>query len=127
MEYVCLKNELTSVMDSIHLNKCLIGLNDLIALMLSVLAALRLLKIGDANGAELALLGGPAVLLQTLLPFSGGVLLGADDAAVLVHEQLLLSETGGAVGLIRGAVEHLSARAANELVLLAVDVVEAVL
>lgn len=33
------------------------------ALMLSVLAALRLLKIGDANGAELALLGGPAVLL----------------------------------------------------------------
>jgi len=33
------------------------------ALMLSVLAALRLPEIGDANGSELALLGGPAVLL----------------------------------------------------------------
>lgn len=31
-------------------------------LMLPVLATLRLLKVGDANGAELALLGGPAVL-----------------------------------------------------------------
>ena len=91
------------------------------------LAAPRLLKIGDANGAELALLGGPAVLFQALLPFRGGVLLGADDAAVLVHEQLVAGETGGAVGLIRGAVEHLSARAANVFVLLAVDVVEAVL
>ena len=95
--------------------------------MLSVLAALRLLKIGDANGAELALFGGPAVLFQSLLPFSGGVLLGADDAAVLVHEQLFLGETGSAVGLVCGAVEHLGARAANELVFLAVDVVEAVL
>ena len=95
--------------------------------MFAVLAALRLPKVGDANGAELALLGGPAVLLQALLPLGGGVLLGADDAAVLVHEQLFLGETGGAVGLIRGAVEHLGARAANELVLLAVDVVEAVL
>jgi len=96
-------------------------------LMLPVLAALRLLKIGDANGAELALLGGPAVLCQTLLFFSGCVLLGADNAAVLVHEQLLLGETGGAVGLVRGAVKHLGARAANEFVLLAVDVVKAVL
>ena len=95
--------------------------------MLSVLAALRLPKIGDANGAELALLGGPAVLFQALLSFSGGVLLGADDAAVLVHEQLFLRETGGAVGLVRGSVEHLGARAANNFVLLAVDVVEAVL
>ena len=95
--------------------------------MLSVLATLRLLKIGDANGAELALLGGPAVLFQALLPFRGGVLLGADDAAVLVHEQLVSGKTGGAVGLVRGTVEHLGARAANELVLLAVDVVEAVL
>ena len=95
--------------------------------MLSVLAALRLPKIGDANGAELALLGGPAVLFQALLSFSGGVLLGADDAAVLVHEQLFLGETGGAVGLICGAVEHLSARSANVFVLLAEDVVEAVL
>ena len=96
-------------------------------LMLPVLAALRLLKIGDANGAELALLGGPAVLFQPLLPFRGGVLLGAHDAAVLVHEQLFLSETGGAVGLVRGAVKHLRARAANNFVLLAVDVIEAVL
>jgi hypothetical protein len=94
--------------------------------MLSVLSALRLPKIGDANGAELALFGGPAVLLQPLLPFSGGMLLGADDAAVLVHEQLFLGETGGAVGLVRGAVKHLSARAANEFVLLAVDVVKPV-
>jgi len=122
---VCVKNELNTSIVSIHLNKYIIG--RVLRLMLPVLAALRLLKIGDANGAELALLGGPAVLLQPLLPFGGGVLLGADDAAVLVHEQLLLGETGGAVGLIRGAVEHLSARAANELVLLAVDVVEAVL
>jgi len=98
------------------------------ASMLSVLAAPpRLLKVGDANGAELALLGGPAVLFQPLLPFSGGVLLGADDAAVLVHEQLFLGETGGAVGLIRGAVKHLRARPANVFVLIAVDVVEAVL
>ena len=95
--------------------------------MLSVLATLRLLKIGDANGAELALLGGPAVLFQALLPFSSSVLLGADDAAVLVHEELFLGETRGAIGLVRGAVEHLGARPANELVLLAVDVVEAVL
>ena len=95
--------------------------------MLPVLATLRLLKVGDANGAELALLGGPAVFFQPLLPFSGGVLLGADDAAVLVHEELFLGETGGAVGLVRGAVKHLRARAANELVFLAVDVVEAVL
>ena len=95
--------------------------------MLSVLAALRLPKIGDANGAELALLGGPAVLFQALLPFRGGVLLGADDAAVLVHEQLFLSKTGGAVGLVRGAVKHLRARAANEFVLLAEDVIKAVL
>lgn len=95
--------------------------------MPSVLSALGLLKVGDANGAELALLGGPAVLFQALLPFRGGVLLGADDAAVFVHEQLFLSETGGAVGLVRGAVKHLRARAANELVFLAVDVVEAVL
>jgi len=94
--------------------------------MLSVLSALGLLKVGNANGAELALLGGPAVLFQSLLSFSGGVLLGADDAAVLVHEELFLGETGGAVGLVRGAVKHLSARAANELVLLAVDVVKAV-
>jgi hypothetical protein len=94
--------------------------------MLSVLSALGLLKVGNANGAELALLGGPAVLFQSLLPFSGGVLLGADDAAVLVHEELFLGETGGAIGLVRGAVKHLSARAANELVLLAVDVVKAV-
>lgn len=97
-----------------------------LSLMLSVLSALRLLKIGDANGAELALFGGPAVLFQSLLPFSGGVLLGADDAAVLVHEELFLGETGGAVGLVRGAVKHLSARAANEFVLLAVDVVKPV-
>ena len=95
--------------------------------MLSAPAALRLPKIGDANGAELALLGGPAVLFQALLPFRGGVLLGADNAAVLVHEQLFLSETGGAVGLVCGAVEHLGARTANDLVLLAVDVIEAVL
>ena len=94
--------------------------------MLPVLAALRLPNIRDANGAELALLGGPAVLLQALLPFSGGVLLGADNAAVLVHEQLLLGETGGAVGLISGAVKHLGARTAQHLELLAVDVVEAV-
>ena len=95
--------------------------------MLSAPAALRLPKIGDANGAELALLGGPAVLFQALLPFRGGVLLGANNAAVLVHEQLFLSETGGAVGLVCGAVEHLGARTANDLVLLAVDVIEAVL
>ena len=95
--------------------------------MLSAPAALGLLNIGDANGAELAFLGGPAMLFQALLPFRGGVLLGADDAAVLVHEQLVSGKTGGAVGLVRGAVEHLGARAANELVLLAVDVVEAVL
>ena len=94
--------------------------------MLSVLATLRLLKIGDANGAELALLGGPAVLFQPLLSFSGGVLLGADDAAVLVHEQLLAGETGSAVGFVFGAVEHLGARAANVFVFLAEDVVEAV-
>ena len=93
-------------------------------LVLPVLAAL--LKIGDANGAELALLGGPAVLFQPLLPFSGGVLLGADDAAVLVHEQFLLGETRGAVGLVSGAVKHLGARTAQKLVLLAVDVVKAV-
>lgn len=54
------------------------------------------------------------------------MLLGADNAAVLVHEQLLLGETGSAVGLVRGAVEHLGARAANEFVLLAVDVIKAV-
>jgi len=95
--------------------------------MLSVLATLRLLKIGDANGAELALLGGPAVLFQALLSFSSGVLLGAHDAAVLVHEEFFLGETRGAIGLVRSAVEHLSARPANELVLLAVDVIEAVL
>ncbi len=95
--------------------------------MLPVPTASGLLKFRDANGAELALLGGPAVLLQALLLLSGGVLLGADDAAVLVHEQLVFSETGGAVGLVRGAVEHLGARAANELVRLAVDVVEAVI
>ena len=95
--------------------------------MLSAPTAPRLLKIGDANGAELALLGGPAVLFQALLPFRGGVLLGANNAAVLVHEQLFLSETGGAVGLVCGAVEHLGARTANDLVLLAVDVIEAVL
>jgi hypothetical protein len=92
--------------------------------MFSVLAALRL---RDANGAELALLGGPAVLFQPLLSLGGCVLLGADDAAVLVHEQLFLGETGGAVGLVRGAVKHLRARPANELVLLAENVVEAVL
>ncbi len=95
--------------------------------MLSAPAALGLLKVGDANGAELALLGGPAVLFQALLPFRGGVLLGADNAAVLVHEQLVSCETGGAVGLVCGAVEHLGTRAANDLVLLAVDVIEAVL
>ena len=96
-------------------------------LMFSVLATLRLLKIGDANGTELALLGGPAVLFQPLLFLGGGVLLGTDDAAVLVHEQIILGESRGAIGLVRGAVEHLGARPANELVLLAVDVVEAVL
>lgn len=94
--------------------------------MLAVLATPGLLKVGNANGAELALLGGPAVLLQALLLLSGGVLLGADDAAVLVHEQLFLSETGSAVGFVRGAVEHLGARAAQQLVLLAVDVIKAV-
>lgn len=94
--------------------------------MLAVLAALRLPKVGNANGAELALLGGPAVLLQALLPFGGGVLLGADDAAVLVHEQLFFSETGRAVGFVRGAVKHLGARAAQQLVLLAVDVIKPV-
>ena len=98
----------------------------IIDLMLSAPTAPRLLKIGDANGAELALLGGPAVLFQPLLPFSGGVLLGADDAAVLVHEQPFLGETGSAVGLVCGAVEHLSARPANVFVLLAVDVVKPV-
>jgi hypothetical protein len=92
--------------------------------MLPVSAALC---IRDANGAELALLGGPAVLFQPLLSFGGGVLLGADNAAVLVHEQLVEGETGGAVGLVRGAVEDLSARSANELVLLAEDVVKAVI
>jgi len=94
--------------------------------MPSAPAALRLPKIRYANGTELALFGGPAVLFQALLPFRGGVLLGADNAAVLVHEQLFLGETGGAVGFVRGAVEHLGARAANELILLAVDVIEAV-
>ena len=57
------KNELImDSMDSIHFNnyKCRSSLTTLfIALMLPVLAAL--LKIGDANGAELAFLGGPAV------------------------------------------------------------------
>jgi hypothetical protein len=94
--------------------------------MLAVLAAPGLLKVGNANGAELALLGGPAVLLQALLAFGGGVLLGADDAAVLVHEQLFLGEARGAVGFVRGAVEHLGARAAQQLVFLAVDVIKAV-
>ena len=92
--------------------------------MLSVLATL---KSGDANGAELALLGGPAVLCQTLLSLSGCMLLGADNAAVLVHEQLLFSESRGAVGLVRGAVKHLGARTAQHFILLAVDVIEAVL
>lgn len=55
------------------------------------------------------------------------MLLGADNAAVLVHEQLLLGETGGAVSLVSGAVKHLGARATNEFVLLAVDVIETVL
>ena len=95
--------------------------------MLPVLATLRLLRIGHANGAELALLGGPSVLLQTLLFFSGGVLLGAHNAAVLVHEQVIFRETGGAVSLVSGAVKHLGARTAQHLVLIAVDVVEAVL
>ena len=94
--------------------------------MLPVPTAPGLLNFRDANGAELALLGGPAVLLQALLLLSGGVLLSADNAAVLVHKQLIASETGGAVGLVRGAVEHLGARAANELVLLAVNVIETV-
>jgi len=83
------KNELTSLngMHSIHLkNGVWISLAQSMLSVLAVLAALRLPKVGDANGAELALLGGPAVLFQPLLPFSGGVLLGADDAAVLVHE-----------------------------------------
>ena len=113
---------MTSLNAFIHLNKYIIG--RVLRLMLS---ALRLPKIRDANGAELALLGGPAVLCQTLLSLGGCVLLGADDAAVLVHEQLFLRETGGAVGLVRGAVKHLRARAANNFVLLAVDVIEAVL
>ena len=95
--------------------------------MLSAPAALGLLKVGDANRAELALLGGPAVLFQTLLSFGGGVLLGADNAAVLVHEQFLFGETGGAVGLVSGAVKHLGARPAQHLVLLAVDVIETVI
>lgn len=120
-----MKNEVTSLNVFIHLNKYIIG--RVLRLMLLVPTASGLLKIGDANGAELALLGGPAVLFQSLLLLSGGVLLGADDAAVLVHEELFLGETGGAVGLVRGAVKHLGAGAANELVLLAVDVVEAVL
>jgi hypothetical protein len=94
--------------------------------MLAVLSAPGLPKVGNANGAELALLSGPAVLLQALLFLGGGVLLGADDAAVLVHEQIRLSETGGAVGFVRGAVKHLGARAAQQLVLLAVDVIKAV-
>ena len=94
--------------------------------MLSASAVLCLPKIGDTNGAEFALFGGPAVFFQALLPFGGRVLLGAHDAAVFIHEKLFLGETGGAVGLVRGAVEYLGARAANELVLLAVDVIEAV-
>ena len=114
-------------MHSIHLkNGVWISLAQSMLSVLAVLAALRLPKVGDANGAELALLGGPAVLFQPLLPFSGGVLLGADDAAVLVHEQPFLGETGSAVGLVCGAVEHLGARTANELELLAVDVVKPV-
>lgn len=94
--------------------------------MLTVPAAPGLLKIGNANGAELALLSGPAVLLQALLSFSGGVLLGADNAAVLVHEQISLGEARGAVGFVRGAVKHLGARSAQQLVLLAVDVIKPV-
>ena len=91
-----------------------------------MLAAPSLPKVGNANGAELTLLGGPAVLLQPLLFLGGGVLLGADNAAVLVHEQLFLSETGSAIGFVRGAVKHLGARAAQQLVLLAVDVIKAI-
>ena len=52
---MCVKNELKPLMmDTIHFNnrRCLIVL---------MLSALGFLKIGDANGAELALLGGPAV------------------------------------------------------------------
>lgn len=94
--------------------------------MLHVLAALGFLKIGDANGAELAFFGGPTMLCQTLLSLSSCVLLGADNSAVLVHEQFLLGETGGAVGLVSGAVKHLGARTAQYLVLLAEDVVKSV-
>ena len=54
------------------------------------------------------------------------MLLGADNAAVLVHEQFLFSETGSAVGLVSGAVKHLGARTAQHLVLLAVDVIKSV-
>jgi len=54
------------------------------------------------------------------------VLLGANDAAVLVHEELFLGETRGAVSLVSGAVEHLGARAAKQLVLLAVNVVKTI-
>ena len=68
--------------------------------MLAVLAAPCFLKVRYANGAELAFLGGPAVLLQTLLLFGGGVLLGADNATMLVHEKLVSGETGGSVCFI---------------------------
>ena len=94
--------------------------------MFSVPASLRLLKIGDANGAELALLGGPAVLFQPLLPFSGGVLLGAHNSTMLVHEYFVFGETGSAVSFVSGAVKHLGAGTAQHLILLAVNVIKAV-
>ena len=93
--------------------------------MFTVLATF--FEIGHANGAELAFLGSPTVLLQTFLFLSGRVLLGADNSAVLVHEQFLLSETGGAIRLVCGSMKHLGARAANEFKFLAVNVIEAVL
>ena len=54
------------------------------------------------------------------------MLLGADDAAVLVHEELLFGKTRGAVGFVSGAVKHLGARTAQQLVLLAVNVIKPV-
>lgn len=100
-------------------NNILKNVWNLMLLLALVLAAANL------NSAKLPLTSSVAILLQTLLLLGGAVLLGRNNAAVLVKNEVSLGKTTG--GLVGGSVPNLGTRAFQLSILHSVDVIKTVI
>jgi len=90
-----------------------------------LLAVALVLAAANLNSAKLPLTSSVAILLQTLLLLGGAVLLGRNNAAVLVKNEVSLGKTTG--GLVSGSVPNLGTRTFQLSILLSVDVIKPVI